>query len=52
MSLAKQTRPLVLVAGVCGDTTQATGEAALANQLGYDAALSVSPPCKARRTIT
>ena len=35
----EETRPLVLVAGVCGDTTQATGEAALANRLGYDAAL-------------
>ena len=35
----EETRPLVLVAGVCGDTTQATGEAALANRLGYDAGL-------------
>ena len=32
-------RPFALVAGVCGDTTQALAEARLAHDLGYDAAL-------------
>jgi dihydrodipicolinate synthase/N-acetylneuraminate lyase len=32
-------RRLVKVAGVCGPTAQATGEAALARELGYDVAL-------------
>jgi len=33
------TQPFALVAGVCGDTTQAVSEAALAKSLGYDAGL-------------
>ncbi len=32
-------RPIVTIAGVCGQTTQACREAALARDLGYDAAL-------------
>jgi len=33
------TQPFALVAGVCGDTTQAVSEAALAKSLGYDTGL-------------
>ena len=32
-------RPIVMIAGVCGQTTQACREAALARDLGYDAGL-------------
>lgn len=32
-------RPVALIAGVCGETRQAAAEAALARELGYDAAL-------------
>jgi len=45
LALARETsrvwtdRPLVLIAGVVGDTRQATAEAALAARLGYDVAL-------------
>jgi dihydrodipicolinate synthase/N-acetylneuraminate lyase len=35
----RATRPLVRVAGVCGDTRQAVAEAALVRELGYHAAL-------------
>jgi hypothetical protein len=37
--LAKQPRPFVKVAGVCGRTEQAVAEAELARELGYHAAL-------------
>lgn len=36
---AGRAEPLVRIAGVCGPTAQAVGEAALARELGYDAAL-------------
>lgn len=37
--LAKQPRPFVRVAGICGDTAQATAEAELARSIGYHAGL-------------
>src|SRR5579871_6801510 len=41
-------RPLVRVAGVCGETKQAVAEASTARELGYDAALlSLSALAKA-----
>ncbi len=36
---AREAGNTVLIAGLCGDTRQATGEAALAGSLGYDAGL-------------
>ncbi len=36
---AQEAQHTVLIAGLCGDTHQATGEAALARTLGYDAGL-------------
>ena len=37
--LAQQPRPFVRVAGICGDTAQATAEAAMARAIGYHAGL-------------
>ena len=37
--LSQNPRPLVRVAGICGDTDQASSEAALARSLGYHAGL-------------
>jgi dihydrodipicolinate synthase/N-acetylneuraminate lyase len=36
---AKLERPFVTIAGICGDTVQALGEARLAKELGYDMGL-------------
>lgn len=38
-ALRSRSRPFALIAGVCGDTSQALAEARLAHDLGYDAAL-------------
>ena len=37
--LTRASRPIIKIAGVCGETAQAVGEASVARELGYDAAL-------------
>jgi dihydrodipicolinate synthase/N-acetylneuraminate lyase len=44
-------RPLLKVAGICGDTAQAVGEASLARELGYDLGL-LSLAALSRATTT